>query len=313
VRDLANTITQGKENWYDKAKAVEDYFDLPEFVYDQTNVAIPEEGDDYVDQFLFETKSGYCDNFSTSMVVLMRSIGIPTRWVKGYTEGESKGTTESGYRLYEITNNNAHSWVEVYFPDIGWVPFEPTKGFSNNVQFVYDNQSGSQTNTEVPKPEEKKETAKPVQEKEPTDSGSTTTSFSIRELWDKTKMLLGDHWDDLIFGVLLLGFIVMIIFRTRLRWLPYFILLRFKWRSKDEDFPVAYLVLLRQLGRYGLKRKPEQTLHDYARYIDKYFSSDEMKILTSSYERYVYKGHLERDVWDNTKELWKKMIRKTIT
>lgn len=87
VRELALQITSGKKTWFEKAKAIEDYFhSSPEFIYDQQDVAIPGEGDDYVDQFLFETRRGYCDNFSSSMTVLLRTLGIPARWVKGYTE-----------------------------------------------------------------------------------------------------------------------------------------------------------------------------------------------------------------------------------
>lgn len=145
VVELAEEITKDKVTWLEKAQAIEKYFRSNEFVYDQTLVAVPEEDQDYVDQFLFETQRGYCDNFSTSMVVMMRSVGIPARWVKGYTEGEYIDTLENGRRLYDVTNNNAHSWVEGYFPGVGWVPFEPTQGFSNNVQFEYDNKDDSQT------------------------------------------------------------------------------------------------------------------------------------------------------------------------
>ena len=58
------------------------------FHIDQQFAAIPEGDTDYVDQFLFDTKVGYCDNFSTSMVVMLRSQGIPARWVKGFAAGE---------------------------------------------------------------------------------------------------------------------------------------------------------------------------------------------------------------------------------
>ena len=126
-------LTENEANWYDKVKAVENYFNRAEFVYSKENIPYPSENQDYVDQFLFETKIGYCDNFSTSMVVLLRAAGIPARWAKGYTEGER--TIYQGDSVYEVTNNNAHSWVEVYFSGIGWVPFEPTKGFSGNGEF----------------------------------------------------------------------------------------------------------------------------------------------------------------------------------
>ena len=93
--------------------------------------------EDYVDQFLFDTKRGYCDNFSTSMVVMLRSIDIPARWVKGFAPGEYR-LNDEGERVYQITNNEAHSWVEAYIPGIGWMPFEPTIGFSNLTDIDYD-------------------------------------------------------------------------------------------------------------------------------------------------------------------------------
>lgn len=87
IQELAEQITDEETNWFDKAKAIEDYFDNPEFRYDLSDVAVPGLEDDYVDQFLFETKRGYCDNFSTSMTVMLRTLGIPARWVKGFTGG----------------------------------------------------------------------------------------------------------------------------------------------------------------------------------------------------------------------------------
>ncbi|MDR4419944.1 transglutaminase family protein, partial [Bacillus paranthracis] len=87
VRDLAVSLTKDKDTRYDKVLAIENYFTDYSFIYETTNVSFPAQNQDYVDQFLFDTKSGYCNNFSTSMIVLLRSAGIPARWVKGYTEG----------------------------------------------------------------------------------------------------------------------------------------------------------------------------------------------------------------------------------
>jgi hypothetical protein len=127
IYELASGLTRNEANWYDKAKAIEDYFDGHEFIYSKDDIPYPESNQDYVDQFLFETQIGYCDNFSSAMVVLLRAANIPARWVKGYTEGEK--SILDGESVYKVTNNNAHSWVEVYFSGIGWVPFEPSQGF----------------------------------------------------------------------------------------------------------------------------------------------------------------------------------------
>ncbi|WP_019156967.1 DUF4129 domain-containing transglutaminase family protein [Robertmurraya massiliosenegalensis] len=311
VRDLAIELTQDKENWYDKAKTIEQYFGRVDFQYDQRDVAVPGRNEDYVDQFLFETQKGYCDNFSTSMVVMLRSIGIPARWVKGYTEGDFRGMTDSGQRLYVITNNNAHSWVEVFLPEVGWVPFEPTKGFSNNVQISndLDNEQTNQQDDVLEAPEAP-EVEKPEEKEAPLES--PTSTFSWSDLGDKIKQFFQTHWEWMIGSMIVLALISYMIYRKRLKWLPYYLLFRFKKRKKDEDFPVAYVTLLKQLERYGLKRKPEQTLREYARYIDYYFSSGEMSALTSTYEQYVYKGKLQDGSWENTKELWENLIKKTI-
>ena len=82
-----------------------------------------------------------------------RSI-FHARWVKGYTEGESRGYKEgdsNSIRLFDVTNNNAHSWVEAYFPQVGWVSFEPTPGFTNDVsdQIAEEKQKSIKPSVEV--------------------------------------------------------------------------------------------------------------------------------------------------------------------
>ena len=65
------------------------------------------------------------------MVVLLRTLGIPARWTKGFTNGLRTGTDNQGNEEYSILNSHAHSWPEVYFPGFGWLPFEPTPSFAN--------------------------------------------------------------------------------------------------------------------------------------------------------------------------------------
>lgn len=167
VKDLAANLTNDKDNRYDKVLAIEKYFTDNSFVYETTNVLFPAKNQDYVDQFLFDTKSGYCNNFSTSMIVLLRSAGIPARWVKGFTEGTPENTSASaeGENVYKIANNNAHSWVEVYFPRYGWIPFEPTKGFTNPYNFTNNTpaptlQTSEETNSQNAQMQERNNEAK---------------------------------------------------------------------------------------------------------------------------------------------------------
>lgn len=120
VRDLALEITDGIENPYEKAKAIESYL-RTNYPYD-LNVPSPPSEQDVTDYFLFDLRRGYCDYYATAMVVLARVNGLPARFVSGYTSG----TYDAPNAQYVIRELNAHSWVEIYFPEIGWVEFEPT-------------------------------------------------------------------------------------------------------------------------------------------------------------------------------------------
>jgi hypothetical protein len=120
VLALAKEITAEQETAYDKVKAIETYLRTT-YPYD-LEIGPPPEGQDVADYFLFDLKKGYCDYYATAMAVLVRAIGIPARFVSGYSSGEYDAPNAQ----YVIRQLHAHSWVEVYFPDIGWVEFEPT-------------------------------------------------------------------------------------------------------------------------------------------------------------------------------------------
>ncbi|MBK9926960.1 MAG: transglutaminase domain-containing protein [Anaerolineales bacterium] len=124
VRSLARDITNGISNPYDKAKAIEAYL-RENYPYD-LEVPGPPEGGDVADYFLFDLKRGYCDYYATTMVVLARYNGLPARFVSGY----APGYYDAPNAQYVVRELDAHSWVEIYFPGIGWVEFEPTASIS---------------------------------------------------------------------------------------------------------------------------------------------------------------------------------------
>ncbi|RSD20630.1 transglutaminase TgpA family protein [Mesobacillus subterraneus] len=313
VVELAEEITKDEKAWIDKARAIERYFRSNNFVYDQIDVAVPDEDQDYVDQFLFETQRGYCDNFSTSMVVMMRSIGIPARWVKGYTEGDYLDTLEDGRRLYKVTNNNAHSWVEGYFPGVGWVPFEPTQGFSNNVQFEYDLKNDTQSQEGQDEEENAAPAApqKPEMPEEQAQSDQPKASFS--DSLKKAGAFLMDNMQKILLTLLVIGVFAGILYKLRAKWLPGLYILLYKYKKQNKYLEKAYLVLLKQLKRYGLKKEKGQTLRDYANYVDSFFSTNEMRWLTAKYEEYLYRGNLDEEMWQDAKKYWEIMIRKSGT
>jgi len=125
MRVLADSLTANALTRLDKARSIEAY--LRTFRYTLELPATAREAS--LDVFLFERRAGHCEYFSTAMVVLLRSAGVPARNVNGFLGGE---WNEFG-RYLSVTQNNAHSWVEVFFPGFGWVPFDPTPAAANQV------------------------------------------------------------------------------------------------------------------------------------------------------------------------------------
>ncbi|HET7339733.1 MAG TPA: transglutaminase domain-containing protein [Candidatus Dormibacteraeota bacterium] len=111
----------GATNPYDMADAIQNYLrNASIFKYDLS--VVPPPGIDRMQWFLFQSHTGYCEFFATAMGDMLRSLGIPTRLVNGYGPGTSNPQTEN----FVVRGEDAHTWVEVYFPTYGWQPFEPT-------------------------------------------------------------------------------------------------------------------------------------------------------------------------------------------
>lgn len=116
---LTADIVGDASNTYDKAVRIRDWFHQ-EFDYTLDLPDTPAEAT--LEHFLFERRAGHCEYFSTGMAVMLRSLGIPAREVNGFSGGE---WNEFGGYL-AVTQNQAHSWVEVWFPGFGWLTFDPT-------------------------------------------------------------------------------------------------------------------------------------------------------------------------------------------
>ncbi len=123
VRALAAELTANAPTSYDKAAALRDY--LLTMPYDYYPPPQPP-GSETVDNFVFVDKRGVCEQFATSLAVMLRVLGIPARLVAGYGAGQYNSL--SGY--YTVRASDAHAWVEAYFPGYGWVPFDPTPGWT---------------------------------------------------------------------------------------------------------------------------------------------------------------------------------------
>ncbi len=121
---LARKLTAGQPNPLAKARAIMEYLRGPLFTYD-SSVGAPPHGDDPLTYFLFTSRRGYCVHFASSMALLARLAGLPSRVVGGY----ATGTYENG--SWVVRGENAHTWPEIFFTGVGWVPFEPTPGFAD--------------------------------------------------------------------------------------------------------------------------------------------------------------------------------------
>ncbi|EFS04301.1 YebA [Listeria seeligeri FSL S4-171] len=289
VATLANKITKDADSIYDKTKAIESYLSASgEFTYSTDDAKETPNGADYVDQFLFETKIGYCDNFSTSMVVMLRTLGIPTRWAKGYTPGEGEKDAKGDKATYTITNNNAHSWPEVFFPGTGWVPFEPTATFSNPENFQ---EPTTETANKPDTPNESSsEASKPdTTEKAPdqTDGSSSTgeTKQAEQAKTDKANNPLKiPSWIWWIpIGLIVAIIAAAVIFRRRIR--SYLLLRTLK---KNPIFSKTYIKLLKSLASYGYIRQSSETLRQFAARVDTELGTNNFSKLTKIHESNIY-------------------------
>lgn len=141
TRELAQNIASGLNNPYDIANAVTDYL-RNNIEYNQT-ISQPPPNQERIDWFLFDYREGFCNYYASAEVILLRSLGIPARMAVGFAQGERQTPPDQQFPRPEISQNitherisetstyvvrhkDAHAWPEVFFPEIGWVIFEPT-------------------------------------------------------------------------------------------------------------------------------------------------------------------------------------------
>ncbi|ELZ18378.1 transglutaminase domain-containing protein [Natrinema thermotolerans DSM 11552] len=110
-------ITAGADTPYDKAVAIEDALESTK----RYSLEVSQPSGNVAEKFLLEMDAGYCVYFATTMTQMLREEGVPARYVTGYTTGQQIDDD-----TYVVRGLDAHSWVEVYFPDHGWVRFDPT-------------------------------------------------------------------------------------------------------------------------------------------------------------------------------------------
>jgi transglutaminase-like putative cysteine protease len=120
VTALAHSILDGEPTAYDKVKAIDRWL-RADVQYTLDIPRLPD-GADAVDQFLFVDRKGFCEQIATASAVLLRSVGVPARIATGYVPGDESLLGGE----FTVHASDAHAWVEVWFPDLGWQAFDPT-------------------------------------------------------------------------------------------------------------------------------------------------------------------------------------------
>ena len=117
---LARRLSAGTTSELEVVRRVEDYLTSGRFRY---TTDVDEPGPDPLLDFLFKTRAGYCQHFAGAAALLLRLAGVPTRVVSGFATGK-----RTGEDTYAVRDEDAHAWIEVYFPGYGWVPVQPDAG-----------------------------------------------------------------------------------------------------------------------------------------------------------------------------------------
>jgi transglutaminase-like putative cysteine protease len=165
--ELAVQITSGLDNPYDSTNAITQY--LRESITYTDFVPQPPTNQERIDWFLFDLRQGFCNYYASAQVIMLRSLGIPSRLAVGYAQGERIGEIiniptvgpeqpfpeedlDTTYR-YVVRQKDLHAWPEVFFPGIGWVEFEPTASQDELLRPVGNNVPEEENNLELPEPE----------------------------------------------------------------------------------------------------------------------------------------------------------------
>jgi len=281
IRTIALDWTAGADSVFDKVVAIEQRLHSSgEFAYE---IDTPlRAGSRSILEFLTVTKVGFCQQFSTTMAAMLRELGIQARVVMGFATGSP--TTTRGQ--YSVTTQEAHAWVEVYFPGWGWMPFEPTPGRTNAVTYVApaegacpgpdcpDGQNGATPGT----PTDVREAINRAFENDPRFQGprGATGDPSTIDIADESPPISARA--ALLLAAIVAGLVLLLIPPARA--LRRRILLRRAAAEPRRLILVTYELFTERAAGIGLGRRPGETLEEYRR-----------KVMDTGY---LSDGHLDR-------------------
>ncbi|HEY9077637.1 MAG TPA: transglutaminase domain-containing protein [Anaerolineaceae bacterium] len=220
VRDLSIRIVRNAKTPFDKAFLIQQYL-RENYRYDlETPKADLQR--DTVDVFLFESRRGFCSHFASAMAVMLRAAGVPSRVAVGYVGG----SYDERRNAWQVTESFSHAWVEVYFPGLGWIEFEPTPG---RAAIDYPSETQTTDSNEAVK-----------------EGGAKPIALPLLNQIRNLLFLLG--------GLLLLVFVLWVLWF----WQPA------KWqKGKQMQIRRVYLLLRWGLAIAGLRGDPSMTPYEY--------------------------------------------------
>ena len=284
IAELAQSIVRAAKATtpYDQAKALEAWFiEKGRFTYTLQPPKTPS-GVRPMDYFLFDSKKGFCQDFSTAMNVMLRTLRIPSRQMSGF----SVGVLDDKTRQHMVNAVEAHSWVEVFFPGYGWIPFEPTPDGVNTPinrpqtldQLNAASPPGSTTSTDIP-PGLREPAGAAL-------SGSSPGAFP--DIWRPVLVVAG--------GLLLL--------------LATAILLALRWLVAARDLPRIWRRLLFLGDRLKIPRHPGDTPEEFGGRLAASLPplDDEVRRLARLYTRASFRqGGLRPEELAAAREAWNRI------
>lgn len=262
IEKLAVSVTEGIDNPYDQAMAIESYL-RSNYTYTESPPVPPENVDPTL-YFLFESREGFCQQFATAQVLMLRSLGIPSRYVAGFYVG-SRDIPEDDYLrqiqemadldegVYRVYDANAHTWTEAYFPEVGWIMFESTPVRSYRIEETENTRSSEQEE---------------LQDKAP----DAFVTLDARYAWG-------------IGGILLLAGLMFVI------WLVIRMRRRLKDKTATEKMLDIHWMLRHYLRLLGIRKGNTDTPREFADKVDDLLVDNDalfMVDLMNDYEKVVY-------------------------
>ena len=247
IKALAEEVTAGQENEYDKAQAMVSY--LKENYLYSLKPGLASDGNQLT-HFLLQSRKGYCSYFAFSMALMARSLGMPARVAVGFLVDPSKEVLN----FYEIRAYQAHAWVEIFFDDYGWIEFDPTSenlAPGENIEYIFsfDFENLASLIEEILDHQQQ------LTEEIPEETGWKGQIFRLGQVFRDGIGLLARLW-YIILPLLYLIILIPLKTRAYLRFLL--------GRRPRERVKSLYHFSLSLLGSIGWAKAPQESPMDYA-------------------------------------------------